>query len=98
MKKKKNKDYKSFFGILKEKYKKLFYKKKLTDCENNVKKTWDTIKVTGKSKFIDNGLPKIMVINGCEIFDQNKIAHGLGPKLSPSVPSSSMNTFFKIKN
>ena len=27
------KNYKSFFEILKEKSKKLFYKKKLTDCE-----------------------------------------------------------------
>ena len=46
----------------------MFYKKKLTDCENNVKKTWDKIReVIGKSKLIDNGLPKMMVI------DQNLI-------------------------
>ena len=42
------------------------------DCENNVKKTWDTIKeVIGKWKLIDSGLPKMIVIDGCEIFDQN---------------------------
>ena len=35
-------DYKSLFEILKEKSKKLFYKKKLADCKNNVKKIWDT--------------------------------------------------------
>ena len=95
--KKRYKDYKSLFEILKEKSKKLFYKKKLADCENNVKKTWDTIKeVIGKSKLIDNGLPKMMVIDGCEIFDQNKIAHSfnkfftdIGPKLASSIPSSS---------
>ena len=62
------KDYKSLFEILKEKSKKLFYRKKLADCENNVNKTWDTIKkVFGKSKLVDNGLPKMMVIDGCEI-------------------------------
>ena len=57
----------------------------------------DTIKeVIGKSKLIDNGLPKMMVIDGCEIFDQNKIAQSfnnfftdIGPKLASSVPSSS---------
>ena len=38
----------------------------------------------------------MMVINGCEIFDQNKIAHGfnkfftdIGPKHASSIPSSS---------
>ena len=75
----------------------MFYKKKLTDCENNVKKTWDKIReVIGKSKLIDNGLPKMMVIDPYEIFDQNKIAHSfnkfltdIGPKLASSVPSSS---------
>ena len=67
------------------------------DCKNNVKKTWDTIKeVINKSKLIDNGLPKMMVIDRCEIFDQNKIAYGFnkffmdtGPKLASSIPSSS---------
>ena len=95
--KKRYKDYKSLFEILKEKSKKLFYKKKLADCENNVKKTWDTIKeVIGKAKLIDNGLPKMMVIDECEIFDQNKIAYSfnkfftsIGPKLASSIPSSS---------
>ena len=77
--------------------KKLFYKKKLTDCEKNVKKTWDAIKeVIGKSKLTDNGLSKVIVIDGCEIFNQNKIAHGfnkffmdIAPNLVSSIPSSS---------
>ena len=50
----------------------------------------------GKSKFVDNGLPKMMVVDGCEIFDQNTIAHefnkfftDIGPKLAYSIPSSS---------
>ena len=90
------KDYQSLFGVLKEKCKKLFYKKKLTDFKNNVKKTWVAIKeVIGNSNFIGNGLPKMMVIEECEIFDQNKIAHGfnkfladIGPKVASSIPSS----------
>ena len=51
--------------------------------------------VIGKSKFIDNGLSKMMVIHGCEIFDQNKIAYDfnklftdVGSKLASSIPSS----------
>ena len=68
---------KSSFWIFSEKSKKLFYKNKLRDCENNVKKTWDTIKdVIGESKFIDNGSSKMMVLDGCAIFNQNKIANG----------------------
>ena len=38
----------------------------------------------------------MMVIDGCKIFDQNKVAHGfnkfftdIGPKLASSIPSSS---------
>ena len=96
--KRRYKDYKSFFGNSpKEKSKKIFYKKKLADCKNNKKKIWDTIKeVIGKSKLIYSGLPKMMAIDGCEVFDQNKIAHSFNkfftdiePKLACSIPSSS---------
>ena len=46
------------------------------DYKNKVKKIWDTInEVIGKSKLIDNGIPKMMVIDGCEILNQNKVAH-----------------------
>ena len=52
--------------------------------------------VIGNSKLFRNDLPKMMVIHGCEIFDQNKIAHSfnkpftdIGPKLASSIPSSS---------
>ena len=42
-----------------------------------MKKTWDTIKeVIGKIKTVENDIPKIMVIDGVETFDQNKIANG----------------------
>ena len=62
-----------------------------------MKKTWDTIKqIIGKTKTFKNDIPKRMVIDGIETFDQNKIAHGfnkyftdIGPKLASSIPASS---------
>ena len=62
-----------------------------------MKKTWDTIKqIIGKTKTFKNGIPKRMVINGIETFDQNKIANRfnkyfteIGPKLASSILASS---------
>ena len=94
---KKCKTYKSLFEILKEKSKNNYYSRKLENCKQNMKKTWDTIKqVIGKTKTFKNDIPKRMVIDGIETFDQNKIANGfskyfteIGPKLASSIPSSS---------
>ena len=66
-------------------------------CEQNMKKMWDTIKqIIGKTKTFKNDIPKRMVINGIETFDQNKIAYGfnkyfteIGPKLASSIAASS---------
>ena len=62
-----------------------------------MKKTWHTRKeVIGKTKTFKNGIPKIMVIDGIETFDQEKIANGfkkyvteIGPKLTSSITTSS---------
>ena len=35
---------KSLFEIIKEKFKKIYYSRKLDGCEQNIKKTWDLIK------------------------------------------------------
>ena len=94
---KKYKTYKSLFEILNEKYKKNYYSRKLENCEQNMKKTWDTIKqVIGKTKTIKNDIPKRMVIDGIETFDQNEIGNGfnkyfteIGSKLASSIPASS---------
>ena len=59
-------------------------------------KKWDTIKeVYDKSRSMNNGLPKMMVIDVRETFDQNKIANGfnkfftdIGSKLAPFIPKS----------
>ena len=73
---KKYKTYKSLFEILKEKSKKNYYWRKLQNRKQNMKKTWDTIKqIIGKTKTFKNDIPKRMVINGIETFDQNKIAN-----------------------
>ena len=62
---KKYKTYKSLFEILKEKSKKIYYSRKLENCKQNMKKTWDTIKqVIGKTKTFKNDIPKKMVIDG----------------------------------
>ena len=89
---KKYKAYNSLFEIRK----KIYYSRKLDSCKQNMKKTWDTIKeVIGKTKTFKNDIPKRMVIDGIETFDQNKIANGfnkyfteIGPKLASSIPAS----------
>ena len=86
----KYKTYKSLFEIFKEKSRKFYYARELDSCEQNMKKTWDTIKeVIGKTKTFKNGISKSMVIVGIETFDQNKIVNGfnnffteIGPKLA----------------
>ena len=41
-----------------------------------MKKTWDTIKVVFcKTKTFKNNIPKRIVVDGIETFDQNKIAN-----------------------
>ena len=48
--------------------------RKLDSCEQNMKKTWDTIKeVIVKTKTFKNDIPKRMVADGIETFDQNKL-------------------------
>ena len=48
--------YKSSFEFLKEKSNKLHYSRKLVNCKQNIKKTWDT--VIGKTKTLKNDIPK----------------------------------------
>ena len=57
----------SLFEILKEKSEKICYSRKLENCKQNMKKTWDTIKqVIRKTKTFENDIPKRMVVNGFE--------------------------------
>ena len=62
-----------------------------------MKKTWNTMEeVIGSTKNFKNDIPKIMVIDRNETFNQNKIANGfnnffteIGPNLASSIPTSS---------
>ena len=84
---KKYKAYKSLFKILKEKSKKIYYSRKLENCKQNMKKTWDTIKqIIGKTKTFKNDIPKRMVIDGIETFDQNKFANGFNKNFTEIWP------------
>ena len=50
-----------------------------------MKKTWDTIKVVFcKTKTFKNNIPKRIVVDGIETFDQNKIANGFNKFLLKS--------------
>ena len=50
-----------------------------------MKKTWDTIKlVFCKTKTFKNNIPKRIVVDGIETFDQNKIANGFNKFLLKS--------------
>ena len=86
--------YKSSFEFLKEKSNKLYYSRKLDNCKQNIKKTWDT--VIGKTKTLKNDIPKRIALDGIENFDQNKISNRfdkyfaeITPKLASSITISS---------
>ena len=52
-----------------------------------MKKTWDTIKqIIGKTKTFKNDIPKRMVIDGIETFDQNKFANGFNKNFTEIWP------------
>ena len=56
-------------------------------CEQNMKKMWDTIKqIIGKTKTFKNDIPKRMVIDGIETFDQNKFANGFNKNFTEIWP------------
>ena len=68
-----------------------------------MKKTWDTIKqVIGKTKTIKNDIPKRMVIDGIETFDQNKVANGFNKYFTcifnPSLFQSFQTVHERLKN
>ena len=68
--------YKSLFESLKRKSKKIITQDVLKKYENDIKKSWDAIKeIIGRTKTTKGNFPKIMIINGQEMFDQGKIAN-----------------------
>ena len=83
------KNYRKLFETIKTKAKKNFYSKIPLKYKNDMKNTWKFIKeVIGKKK-IGHDLPKHMVINGINTFDEETIAISfnnyfvnVGPKLA----------------
>ena len=70
------KTYKSLFGSLKKKYKKSYYARRLENYQNGIKKSWDVINETiVGAKSTIGSFPKIMIIDGQEIFDQGMVAN-----------------------
>ena len=65
--------------------------------QNNIKQTWNVIKeVIGKTKITGKSLPKMMIINNKEIFEEeviadefNKYFTTVGPTLASAIPESS---------
>ena len=64
--------------------------------KDNIKKTWQIMKeVIGKGKLVNNSLPKHLILNNRNIFDQKTIANSfneyfvnVGPKLAFEIPQS----------
>ena len=77
--------------------KKLYYAKRLRDCEHHIKKKWNKIKqVIDKTKSINNSVPKRMIPDSIKIFNQNKMENGfnrffmeIGSKLSSFISNTS---------
>ena len=63
--------YKTLFEKLKNQLKKLYFRNKLKQYENNFKNTWDVMKaVIGKSKICNDKFPKSLDIIKVEITDK----------------------------
>ena len=83
------KSYKSLFESLKKMPKKNYYTRRLGNYQKDIKKSRDAIKeIIEGAKSTEGIFPKIMIIDGQEIFDQGKTANyfnkfsvDIGPKL-----------------
>ena len=74
-------NYKTFarlFGSIKQKSKKNYYHNLLINYENDMKRTWVTIKgIIGSKKSSGTLLPKRLVVNDLVFFDEKTIAENL---------------------
>ena len=72
---KKYKAYKKLFEKTKNMSKRNYYTDQFQKYQNNIKQTWNVIKeVIGKTKITGKSLPKMMIINNKEIFEEEVIA------------------------
>ena len=92
-------NYKTFphlFESIKQKSKKNYYHNLLITYENDMKRTWATIKeIIGSKKWSGTLFPKRLVVNDLECFNNktiavnfNKFFSEIGPKLASKIPHS----------
>ena len=81
---------------IKQKSKKIYYHNLLITYENDIKRTWATIKkIIGSKKSGGTLFPKQVVVSDLEFFDNKTIAKNfdnffieIGPKLASKIPHS----------
>ena len=96
------KNYKNLFEKVKKQSKKQHYSKLLIKNQGDMKATWRIMKeIIGKSKVVSSTLPRRVIVNKEEIYDQNIIAEkfnnffvNVGPSLASKIP----NTDKKFEN
>ena len=84
------------FELIKQKSKKNYYHNLLITYENDMKRTWATIKeIIGSKKWSGTLFPKRLVVNDLECFDNkttlvnfNNFFSEIGPKLASKIPHS----------
>ena len=70
------KNYPKLFESIKQTTKSQYYSKIILHYKDNVKITWQIIKeVIGKDKLVNNLLPKHLIFNDRNIFDQKIVAN-----------------------
>ena len=90
------KSYRKLFESIKQRAKSQYYSKMILHYKDNIKKTWQIMKeVIGKGKLVNNSLPKHLILNNRNIFNQKTIASSfneyfanVGPKLACELPQS----------
>ena len=86
----------AYLNQLNKNLKKNYYHNLLITYENDMKRTWATIKeIIGSKKLSGTLFPKRLVINNLEFFDKKTIAKNVnkfigefGPKLASNIPHS----------
>ena len=84
------------YESIKQRAKSQYYSKMLHHYKDNMKKTLQIMKeVIGKGELVNNSLPKHLILNNRNIFDQNTIVNSfneyfvnVGPKLACEIPQS----------
>ena len=90
------KNSRKLFESIKQRAKSQYYSKMILHYKDNIKQTWQIMReVIGKGKLVNNSLPKHLILNNRNIFDQKTIANSfneyfvnVGSKLACEIPQS----------